>query len=101
MLGLASAAESEPDGLESSSKRFTVPIAKTALDRAQETREALDAQIDATVANEARLLEEFRKVITVKDVQVADAGKVIAEYDQIWLPKAPVLADLRALGATL
>ncbi|WP_372022112.1 TRAP transporter substrate-binding protein (plasmid) [Tistrella mobilis] len=65
------------------------------------TREALDAQIDATVANEARLLEEFRKVITVKDVQVADAGKVIAEYDQIWLPKAPVLADLRALGATL
>lgn len=65
------------------------------------TREALDAQIDATVANEARLLEEFTKVITVKEVQVADAGKVIAEYDRIWLPKAPVLADLRALGATL
>ena len=30
----ASAAESEPDGLENSSKRFTVPIAKTALERA-------------------------------------------------------------------
>lgn len=65
------------------------------------TKEALDAQIDATVANEATLLEEFRKVITVKEVQVSDAGKVIAEYDKIWLPKAPVLADLRKLGATL
>jgi TRAP-type C4-dicarboxylate transport system substrate-binding protein len=65
------------------------------------TKEALDAQIDATVANEAKLLEEFGKVISVKEVQVADAGKVIAEYDKIWLPKAPILADLRKLGATL
>ncbi|MBW9090602.1 TRAP transporter substrate-binding protein [Rhizobium wenxiniae] len=65
------------------------------------TKEALDAQIDATVANEAKLLDEFGKVISVKDVQVADAGKVIAEYDKIWLPKAPILADLRKLGATL
>jgi TRAP-type C4-dicarboxylate transport system substrate-binding protein len=65
------------------------------------TKEALDAQIDATVANEAKLLDEFGKVIAVKDVQVADAGKVIAEYDKIWLPKAPILADLRKLGATL
>jgi TRAP-type C4-dicarboxylate transport system substrate-binding protein len=65
------------------------------------TKEALDAQIDATVANEAKLLDEFGKVIAVKDVQVADAGKVIAKYDKIWLPKAPILADLRKLGATL
>lgn len=65
------------------------------------TKDALDAQIDATVANEAKLLEEFGKVITVKEVQVADAGKVISEYDKIWLPKAPILADLRKLGATL
>lgn len=65
------------------------------------TKEALDAQIDATVANEAKLLEEFNKAITVKEVQVADAGKVIADYDKIWLPKAPILADLRKLGATL
>ena len=65
------------------------------------TKEALDAQIDATVANEAKLLDEFGKVIAVKDVQVADAGKVIAEYDKIWLPKAPILADLRKLGTTL
>jgi TRAP-type C4-dicarboxylate transport system substrate-binding protein len=65
------------------------------------TKEALDAQIDATVANEAKLVEEFNKVITIKEVQVADAGKIITEYDRIWLPKAPVLADLRKLGATL
>jgi TRAP-type C4-dicarboxylate transport system substrate-binding protein len=65
------------------------------------TKEALDAQIDATVANEAKLVEEFNKVITIKEVQVADAGKIIAEYDKIWLPKAPILADLRKLGATL
>ncbi|MCO5734231.1 TRAP transporter substrate-binding protein [Rhizobium sp. SSA_523] len=65
------------------------------------TKQALDDQIDATVANEAKLLEEFRKAITVKEVQVADAGKVIAEYDKIWMPKAPILADLRKLGATL
>jgi len=65
------------------------------------TKEALDAQIDATVTNEAKLLDEFGKVISVKDVQVADAGKVIADYDKIWLPKAPILADLRKLGATL
>jgi predicted amidohydrolase len=65
------------------------------------TKAALDEQIDATVANEAKLLEEFGKAITIKDVQVSDAGKIIAEYDKIWLPKAPILADLRKLGAKL
>ena len=65
------------------------------------TKAALDEQIDATVANEAKLLEEFGKVIAVKDVEVADAGKIIDAYDKIWLPKAPILADLRKVGATL
>ncbi|PYE85259.1 TRAP transporter substrate-binding protein [Phyllobacterium leguminum] len=65
------------------------------------TKMALDEQIDATVANEPKRLEEFGKVITIKDVEVADTGKIIAEYDKIWLPKAPVLADLRKVGATL
>jgi hypothetical protein len=32
---------------------------------------------------------------------VKDADPVIAEYDKIWLPKAPVLAELRKVGATL
>lgn len=65
------------------------------------TKGALDEQIDATVANEGKLLEEFGKAIDIKEVQVADAGKIIAEYDKIWLPKAPVLAELRKVGATL
>lgn len=65
------------------------------------TKSALDEQIDAIVANEAKLLEEFGKAITIKDVQVADAGKIIEAYDKIWLPKAPILADLRKVGASL
>ena len=66
------------------------------------TKAALDEQIDATVANEPALLEKFAAAgIPIKDVTVADAGRIIAEYDKIWLPKAPVLAELRKVGATL
>lgn len=66
------------------------------------TKAALDEQIDATVANEPALLDKFAGAgIPIKDVTVADAGRIIAEYDKIWLPKAPVLAELRKVGATL
>jgi TRAP-type C4-dicarboxylate transport system substrate-binding protein len=66
------------------------------------TRAALDEQIDATVTNEPKLIESFAAApIPIKDVQVADAEKIIAEYDAIWLPKAPILADLRKVGASL
>ena len=27
--------------------------------------------------------------------------QIIAEFDKIWLPKAPILAELRKVGATL
>jgi TRAP-type transport system periplasmic protein len=66
------------------------------------TRAALDAEIDEIVANQPGLLENFLKQpvkIVVSDVK--DADPVIAEYDKIWLPKAPVLAELRKVGATL
>lgn len=66
------------------------------------TRAALDAEIDEIVANQPGLLENFSKQpikIVVSDVK--DADPVIAEYDKIWLPKAPVLAELRRVGATL
>jgi TRAP-type C4-dicarboxylate transport system substrate-binding protein len=66
------------------------------------TRAALDAEIDEIVANQPGLLENFSKQpvkIVVSDVK--DADPVIAEYDKIWLPKAPVLAELRKVGATL
>jgi TRAP-type C4-dicarboxylate transport system substrate-binding protein len=65
-------------------------------------RAALDAEIDEIVANQPSLLENFSKQpvkIVVSDVK--DADPVIAEYDKIWLPKAPVLAELRKVGATL
>ncbi|MBM1175496.1 TRAP transporter substrate-binding protein [Microvirga arabica] len=66
------------------------------------TRAALDAEIDEIVANQPSLLENFSKQpvkIVISDVK--DADPVIAEYDKIWLPKAPVLAELRKVGATL
>ncbi|MQX50302.1 TRAP transporter substrate-binding protein [Sinorhizobium medicae] len=66
------------------------------------TKAALDEQIDATVANEPALLEKFAGAgIPIKDITVTDASRIIAEYDKIWLPKAPVLAELRKVGATL
>ena len=66
------------------------------------TKEALTAQIDETVVNEPKLVESFTAAgIPIKDVKVADADAVIAQYDAIWQPKAPLLADLRKLGATL
>jgi TRAP-type C4-dicarboxylate transport system substrate-binding protein len=65
------------------------------------TKEALSAQVDATVANEARLLDEFGKVITVKEISMDRAGEIITEYDKVWLPKAPILADLRKTGAAI
>jgi TRAP-type C4-dicarboxylate transport system substrate-binding protein len=66
------------------------------------TRAALDAEIDEIVANQPSILDNFSKQpvkIVVSDVK--DADPVIAEYDKIWLPKAPVLAELRKVGATL
>lgn len=66
------------------------------------TSEELSAQIDETVVNEPKLVESFTAAgLPIKDVKVADAEAIIAKYDAIWQPKAPVLADLRKLGATL
>ncbi len=63
---------------------------------------ALDEQIDATVANEPALLEKspaqaFRSRMSPSPMPDGSS----AEYDKIWLPKAPVLAELRKVGATL
>jgi hypothetical protein len=57
--------------------------------------------VDETVVNEPVLLEKFKAAIPVKVAEVADREKIIAEYDKIWLPKAPILADLRKAGASL
>lgn len=66
------------------------------------TKAALDPQIDATIAVEPTLLKDFGDAgIAIKQVEVSDADRIIAEYDAIWLPKAPILADLRKVGASL
>ncbi|TCK30652.1 TRAP-type C4-dicarboxylate transport system substrate-binding protein [Ancylobacter aquaticus] len=66
------------------------------------TKEALDIQIDNTVTDEPKLLKNFEgteiKIIVPPE---ADAAPIIAEYDKIWTPKAPILPELRKIGATL
>ncbi|MGE6786278.1 TRAP transporter substrate-binding protein [Ensifer adhaerens] len=66
------------------------------------TREELDKQIDAIVAKEATLLKNFKDTgIKIVEVDLQNTAELIAAYDKIWLPKAPVLQELREVGATL
>lgn len=66
------------------------------------TREELDKQIDATVTNEATLLQNFKNSgIKIVDVDLKNTADIIKAYDDIWLPKAPILKELREVGATL
>ena len=49
-----------------------------------------------------KLVENFKNApIPIRQVPAGDTEAVIAEFDKIWLPKAPVLAELRKVGATL
>ncbi len=52
----------------------------------------------------AVLLEKFKGTgISIKEAKIGDAEtkNIIAEYDKIWVPKAPILTELRKVGATL
>ncbi len=63
---------------------------------------ALDQQIDELAGNEPKLIEQFKATgIPFRNANPADAAAVVAEFDKIWLPKAPILADLRKAGAAL
>lgn len=65
-------------------------------------REELDKQIDTTVANEATLIQNFKDSgIKVVDVDMDNTAEIIKAYDEIWLPKAPILAELREAAAKL
>ena len=66
-------------------------------------KSTLDAQIDELAAQRARADREFQgnAPIPIRQVPAGDTEAVIAEFDKIWLPKAPVLAELRKVGATL
>ena len=69
---------------------------------ARAVRSALDAQINELAGNEPKLIEQFRATgIPFRAANRADAEAVVAEYDKIWLPKAPILAELRKAGQSL
>ncbi|HSV51171.1 MAG TPA: TRAP transporter substrate-binding protein [Burkholderiaceae bacterium] len=65
-------------------------------------RKSLDAQIDEIANTEPGLLEKFKgTAITIKTDPAFDPDAAIREFDKIWLPKAPAIAELRKIGATL
>jgi TRAP-type C4-dicarboxylate transport system substrate-binding protein len=65
-------------------------------------KETLDEQIDGLAGNEPNLIENFKKApIPIRQVAVADTEAVIAAFDKIWLPQAPIIANLRKVGASI
>jgi TRAP-type C4-dicarboxylate transport system substrate-binding protein len=66
------------------------------------TTQALDAQISDIVTTEAGLLDKLKQTpIAIKSSSNYDPKTVIQEFDKLWLPKAPQIAELRSVGATL
>ncbi len=62
----------------------------------------LDRQIDELAGNEPKMIENFRGTpVIMRTANPADAEAVVAEYDKIWVPKAPILTELRKIGKTL
>lgn len=65
-------------------------------------RTVLDQQIDSLAGEEPALIEKFRETgIPMHDVPVEDTTAIVEAFDRIWLPKAPAIAALRDVGATL
>lgn len=65
-------------------------------------RSALDTQIAELVENEPRLIAQFRAApIPIRPVNAADTDAVVREFDRLWLERAPVLREMRRVGATL
>lgn len=68
----------------------------------QLTSQALDGQINDIVTTEVGLLEKLKKEsIVIRDINAFDNKPAIGAFDKIWLPKAPQIAELRAVGAKL
>lgn len=68
----------------------------------ESVRTVLDAQIDSLISEEPGLIEELKATgIPVHDVPQEDTTDLIAAFDKIWLPKAPVIEQLREIGASL
>ena len=64
--------------------------------------QSLDAQISDIVTTEAGLIEKFKATpIAFHTAESFKTEGIIAEFDKLWLPKAPQIADLRKAGASL
>ena len=62
----------------------------------------LDAQINDIVTTEAGLIEKFKGTsIAFKTAAAFNPDSTIQEFDKLWLPKAPQIAELRKAGASL
>ena len=65
-------------------------------------RTQLDVQIRDIVTTELGLVDKFKATdIKIKNDPGFDPAPLIAEFDRIWVPKAPAIAELRKVGATL
>ena len=64
--------------------------------------QTLDAQINDIVTTEAGLIEKFKgSGIAFKTAGNYNPDGIIQEFDKLWLPKAPQIAELRKAGASL
>jgi TRAP-type C4-dicarboxylate transport system substrate-binding protein len=64
--------------------------------------QSLDAQINDIVTTEAGLIEKFKAApIPIKTEPALNIEPIIAEFDKLWLPKAPQIAALRKAGTSL
>lgn len=66
------------------------------------TRQALDAQIRDIVTTELGLIEKFKALpFPIRTEPDLDVRALAQEFDKVWLPKAPQIAELRKIGASL
>lgn len=65
-------------------------------------RQSLDAQINDIVTTEAGLIEKFKAApIPIRTEPSLNTDAIAREFDKLWLPKAPQIAELRKVGASL
>lgn len=65
-------------------------------------RDALDSQIKDIVTTELGLIERFKAApFPIRTEPALKIEPLVAEFDKLWLPKAPQIAALRKAGAAL
>ena len=65
-------------------------------------RTVLDEQIDSLAAEEPALIKNFEGTgVPMHVVPESDTTELIAAFDKIWVPKAPIITRLREIGASL